>query len=159
MYIKYSSKYVKRVYIYIYIYIYNKIRSFVKFYIILSEYMSCYFGAPERWSLHAATNITAQQERYEVVTRILNFYNFSTAVAFGHNELWQPLATNSISETSQVLWLLVTTNCSGLRPQKYFFMMSRQDMVSLAYDPHLIVPVSQRRWDNRRRRRRRPGTA
>ena len=39
--------------------------------------------------------------------------DLSIVVAFSHNELWQPLATNSFSVTSQVLWSFATMNCDS----------------------------------------------
>ena len=44
-------------------------------------------------------------------------YDLSIVVSFGHNELWQPKAANSVSVSSQLLRPSATTNCGGQRPQ------------------------------------------
>ena len=44
-------------------------------------------------------------------------------MAFGHNELWQCLATNSLSMTSQILCPLATTNCDQSLRLHHFFMI------------------------------------
>ena len=46
------------------------------------------------------------------------FRDFLNVVAIGHNKLWQPLAVNRLSVTSQMLWPLATTNYGCLRPQE-----------------------------------------
>ena len=51
-----------------------------------------------------------------IVTRYSGHCDFSNVVAFGHNELWQPSALNSLYVTSQIFWHLATTNCSSLWP-------------------------------------------
>ena len=51
------------------------------------------------------------------VVRISLICDFSNVVAFGHNELRQPKAANSLAVTSKMLWPSATMSCSSQRPQ------------------------------------------
>ena len=49
-----------------------------------------------------------------IIMAIISSCAFKIIVAFDHNKLWWPPATNSIYVTFQMLWHLTTRNCSLL---------------------------------------------
>ena len=75
-----------------------------------------------RYIISTDKSYTDYKKKLEIrtsrVTRSSRFCNYSNVVTVGHNELWQPLAANRLTVTSQMLWPLATTNCGGLWPQK-----------------------------------------
>ena len=68
--------------------------------------------------MHVPSEFSRSYEDMVRVTRSSRLGDYSSVVAAGHNELWQPLATNRLSVTSQMLWPMATPNCHGLRPQE-----------------------------------------
>ena len=58
----------------------------------------------------------------------LRFCDFLNVVGFGYYELWWPLISNSIFETSLMLWNLATRNYGGLCLQKIVVQKSLHDI-------------------------------